>query len=77
MDELEQRAFGRDVLIILTALTLLFLSPVFFKLGFYGIHYFVPQVPVWIAQLAYWKTMLVIILVRFAFGITNGGKGRK
>ena len=74
MNELEQRDLGRDIIIILVSLVFLFLAPIWFKLGFYLLHVLDSRFPLWIAQLTYWKTMLIVFSVRVLIGITAGIK---
>ena len=66
MDEFEARDLSKDIGIIIGALLGVFLAPVFFKFGFIWLHALDPRFPIWIARLAYWRTLLIVIAFRLA-----------
>ena len=74
MSEFEDRDVARDVIVILVSLASLFLAPLWFKLGFYWLHALDSRFPIWVAQLAYWKTMLAVIAIRLAIGSSGNIK---
>lgn len=77
MSEFENRDLARDIIIILVSLASLFLTPVFFKLGFYWLHALDSRFPIWIAQMAYWKTLFTVIAIRFTIGSSGNVKVKK